>query len=194
MKKILFSMAIVLIATCISSAQEPEKTGEVEKVKEAVEEVKEVEKAKEVVEQVKEEVVKEEAEPKKESTSAKTYIKDLSSNDENTVIQAADWLGKEKEKGAVSELMRLLKNDKRVKVRVFAAIALGLIGDEKSIETLNEALVNDRNSDVRYSVLLAIHRIDPSKSIDALKKAKESETDPYIRDYLEKMEAKVKGD
>ncbi len=90
------------------------------------------------------------------------------------------------------QLINLLKNDKRVRVRVYATIALGLIADETSIPALNEALTSDSSSDVRYSVLLAINRINPGKSIDALKNAKETESDPYIKDYLEKMEAKLK--
>ncbi len=181
MKKIFFPIAFIFMATVLLNAEEV--------TEEAKEEAK-----KEVIEQVKKEVIKEDVDVKKETKSAKAYIADLSSEDENTVVQAIDWLGNEKEAASVPELMKLLKSDKRVKVRLFAAIALGLIGDEKSIVTLNEALLNDRSADVRYTVLLAIHRIDPSKSIDALQKAKESESDPYIVDYLTKMEAKIKGE
>ena len=139
-----------------------------------------------------EEKAKEESPPKKITKSKSDYMKDLSSKDEESVIEAVDWLGDEKEKEAVPELEKLLQSDKRVKVRLYAAIALGLIAEEKSIDTLNKALVSDQNPDVRYSVLLAIHRIDPSKSIDALKKASETETDPFIKDYIEKLVAKAK--
>ena len=131
--------------------------------------------------------------PTKEK-SAQEYIADLSSNDEKLIVKAADWLGQEEEKDALPGLTNLLKNDGRAKVRIYAAIALGLIADESSIPVLNKALTDDSNADVRYSVLLAIHRIDPSKSIDALQKAKETESDPMIKDYLAKMEAKVKGE
>ncbi|MDY6935009.1 MAG: HEAT repeat domain-containing protein [Spirochaetota bacterium] len=126
------------------------------------------------------------------SKSAKEYIEDLSSDNEETVITAVDWIGKEKEKGAVTKLTDLLKSDKRVKVRLYAAIALGLIGEDGYIDSLNEAFLNDSSADVRYSALLAIHRIGSMKSLDALKKAKESESDPFIKDYIEKMESKVK--
>ncbi len=139
-----------------------------------------------------EEVKKEE--PAKESKSNEQYIKDLSSEDENLIIKAAENLGEKQEKKAVTQLTSLLKSDKRVKVRLYAAIALGQIGDVEAIETLNESLVGDQSADVRYSVLLAIHRIDPSKSIDALKKLRETETDPIIVDYLDKMEAKIRGE
>jgi len=131
------------------------------------------------------------AEPRKDK-SAQEYIADLGGKDENAAIEASNWLGKEGEKTALPGLMKVLKDDERPKVRMFAAVALGLIGDESSVEALNDALLNDSSADVRYSSILAISRIGSSKSIDALKAAKEKETDPYIKDYMEKMEAMLK--
>jgi HEAT repeat protein len=175
MKKIITIFAVLFFTAALVNAQEVKKEATVEeKSKEA---------AKETVEKKAEEKIK----PKE---GKDTYIADLSSNDENKIIAAAEWLGDKEEKAAVPDLVKLLKNDKRVKVRLYASIALGLIADESAIPALNEALTGDSNADVRYSVLLAIHRIDPSKSLDAIKKAKETESDPYIKDYLEKMEAK----
>lgn len=185
MKKFLIIITVILFTCSLINAQEMESddpTVEEEITEEAVETVKDAAE-KEVEEQVEE---------KEQAKSAQEYIADLSSDDEEKIIAAADWVGKEKEKSAVPQLINLLKNDKRVKVRVYATIALGMIADESSIPALNEALTSDSNADVRYSVLLAIHRIDPSKSIDALKKAKETETDPFMKDYMEKMEAKIK--
>lgn len=129
---------------------------------------------------------------KKKSKSAQEYISDLSSGDEKTVLDAAEWLGNEKEKAAIPALAKILKDDSRVKVRANAAVALGLIGDESSVDALNESLLNDSNADVRYSAILAISRIGSPKSYDALKTAKEKETDPYVKDYIEKMEARFK--
>jgi HEAT repeat protein len=162
----------------------------------------EVKKEEPKAETPKAEEVKKEA-PKKEAAkpvekkapakelSKEQYMADLSGTDEAKIIAAEEWLGDKGEKTAVPQLTNLLKSDKRVRVRVYASVALGLIADEKSIPALNEALTADSSADVRYSVLLSIHRINPAKSIDALKKAKETETDPFIKDYLEKMEAKV---
>lgn len=124
--------------------------------------------------------------------SAKEYIADLSSGNETAILKAADWLGNEKEKAAAPELEKLVKNDERAKVRMFSVVALGLIGQESSVDALNDALLNDRDADVRYAAVLAISRIGSTKSIDALKTAKEKEADPYIKDYIEKMEAKLK--
>ena len=133
-------------------------------------------------------------EAKKEKMSAKEIIANLSSDDEAKITSAANQAGDQQLKEAIPQLTNILKNDKRVKVRLYSAIALGLIGDVSAIETLNVSLLGDQSADVRYAVLLAIHRIDPGKSIDALKKLNETETDPYIRDYIDKMLAKIKGE
>lgn len=160
MKKIIFTLTAIILATSVITAQENTAP---------------------------------KPEEEKSKKSAQEYIKDLSSNNEDTIIKAADWLGNEEEKTAVPQLINLLKSDKREQVRVHATIALGLIADESCIPALNDALTGDSSPDVRYTVLLAIHKIDPGKSIDALQKSKETESDPIIKDYLEKMEAKIKG-
>jgi HEAT repeat protein len=136
------------------------------------------------------EAKKEAAQPKKDKT-AQEYIADLSSSNEDTAVEAANWLGQKEEKAAVPELVKTVKNDGRPRVRMFAVVALGLIADEGSVEALNETLLNDSSADVRYSAILAISRIGSTKSIDTLKQAREKETDPYIKDYIEKMAAKV---
>ncbi|MBN2042090.1 MAG: HEAT repeat domain-containing protein [Spirochaetes bacterium] len=194
MKKFLIVVTVLLFTCSLINAQEME-SEETSADESAIEENIETQVEEEAVETVKE-VVENEAEAKKEEKvqpkSAQEYIADLSSDDEEKIVAAADWAATEKEKTAVPQLIKLLKEDERPKVRVYATIALGLIADESCIPALNEALTGDSNADVRYSVLLAIHRIDPSKSIDALKKAKESETDPFMKDYMEKMEKKIK--
>ncbi len=125
--------------------------------------------------------------------SAEDYIKDLDpSKDEKVIVEAADFLGKEKEKDAVKKLQDLLK-DQRVNVRLHAVIALGYIGQEESAESLNGILLNDESPNVRYAAVLSISRIGSKKSIDALKEAKAKESDPFILDFLKKMEEKIKG-
>ncbi len=125
--------------------------------------------------------------------SAEDYLNDLDpSKDEKVIIEAADFLGKEKEKNAVKKLQNLLK-DQRVDVRLHAVIALGYIGEEDSAESLNSILLNDESPNVRYAAVLSIARIGSKKSYDALKEAKEKESDPFIQDFLKKMEEKFKG-
>lgn len=128
------------------------------------------------------------SEPAKNKT-AKEYIADLSSGNESIVIQAAQWLGKEKESDAVPKLKDLLTQDNRNKVRLYSAMALGYIGEESSIDALNGRLLNEPDSDVRYTILLAITRVGVSKKehVEVLKKARDSESDVFIRDYLDKM-------
>ncbi len=170
MKKILYSFISVLIVVSFAYAQEESK--------EAPKETK------------KEEAKKEE----KKTKSVKEYIADLSSTDEEVVCTAADWLGKEEEEAAVPKLLELLKGDKRVKVRLYSVIALGLIGEKKTLEALESALLNDQDADVRYSSVLAITRIGikEKRTVDVLEKAKQSESDPFVLDFLQKMEEKFK--
>lgn len=133
---------------------------------------------------------KEETEKKK---SAKEYIADLSADrDEKTIVAAAEWVGKEKNKDAVSGLVNLV-TDKRERVRIESVVALGIIAEENSVEVLNKALLEDSNAEVRYASLLATMRIGSKKSIDAYRQSQQSETDPFILDLLKKMEEKLKG-
>ena len=128
-----------------------------------------------------------------ENKSTGDYISDLdNANEEEVIIEAAKWLGDKKEKKAVDALINLL-DDSRKNVRFYSVVALGMIGDEKAAEPLNSVLLEDRNADVRYASILAITRIGSKKSIEALKKSKDTETDPFIKDYLTKMEEVLLG-
>ena len=136
-----------------------------------------------------------EEEKKDVNKDTKDYISDLSSKDEDTVVKAIDWLGKEEEGSAVPKLINLIKNDQRMKVRLYAVIALGLIKDEKTVKDLEQTLLNDQSPEVRYSSILAITKIgsdDWKRTMDVFEKVKKSESDPYIKDYLTKMEAYYK--
>jgi HEAT repeat protein len=133
------------------------------------------------------------AQEAKVEKTVKEYIADLSSGaDEKTIIEAEQWLGNKKEKEAVPGLINLL-NDKRETVRMEAAIALGLIGEESAADALNNSLLNDSSAEVRYAALLATMRVGSKKSVEAYKQAKERDTDPFIQDLLGKIEAKAKS-
>ncbi len=129
---------------------------------------------------------------KAKQKSTQEYIADLSSKDDAAVIAAANKLGNDGEKQAIPSIALVVKNNSNANVRMHACVALGLIGDESGVDSLNDALLNDSSADVRYAAILAISRIGSTKSIDALKNAREKETDPYIKDYIDKMEAKMK--
>ncbi len=125
--------------------------------------------------------------------SAKQYIADLDpGKDEQTIVAAADWLGKKEEKDAIKNLVKLIE-DKRVKVRMHVVMALGYIGKEEAVAALNKSMLEDESAEVRYAAVLATVRIGSKKSIDAWKKALETESDPFIQDFLKKLEAKAKG-
>ena len=132
------------------------------------------------------------AQEAKTEKTAKEYIADLSSGgDEKTLIDAAIYCGDKKEKDAVPGLINLL-SDKREAVRIVAAIALGLIGEESAADAIDNAIVNDESAQVRYAAILAALKIKSKKSVDPLKQAKEKDTDPFIQDLLGKLEEKAK--
>lgn len=128
------------------------------------------------------------------ASDAKKYIADLDpAKDEKTIIEAADWVGKEKEKNASPKLIALL-TDGRDKVRLSAVMALGYIANADNIDSLHNVILTDKNATVRYAAVLSVMRINkPDKSGPVFLKAKETETDPFIKDLFAKMEQKVKG-
>ena len=125
--------------------------------------------------------------------SAKEYVADLSSDDKKTVVEAAKWSGSNKEKSAVAPLLNLLQTSSDSEIKVESACAIGLIGEKTAVRSLSVIILNENNSDVRYAIVLSIARIgiDSSESYSNLLKAKEKETDPFIKDFIVKMEEKM---
>jgi HEAT repeat protein len=136
-------------------------------------------------------------EPKKaeKEKSKGEYIADLNStNSEDTILAAEDWVGSKQEEGAIDNLLTLLKGDKRDKVRMNAAVAFGLIGKKESGDMIAEFVGNETSADVRYSEVLAIARAGyTKKGLDKLMAARDKETDPFILDFIKKMEEKIKS-
>lgn len=114
------------------------------------------------------------------------------SGDEKVIIEAADWAAEKKEKKAIDSLI-VLASDSRDMVRLHSIMALGYIGEEKAVDVLNKAVLSDSNATVRYAAVLATLRIGSKKSIPVWQQAKDSETDPIIKDVLNKMDEKAKG-
>lgn len=116
------------------------------------------------------------------------YIDDLNSDEENKIVAAADWLGKQQERSIIPRLITLLLHDQRPKVRVHAAIAIGYIDERASLDPLLQSVQNDMNDDVRYTSLLSISRLRPTdKIMKSLKEFKTQTKDPYIIDYIDMM-------
>ncbi len=57
------------------------------------------------------------------------------------------------------------------------------------MDSLEEQLLIEPNADVRYTIFLSLTRIGLSerKHVEVLKKAQEAETDPIIKDYMDKI-------
>lgn len=128
------------------------------------------------------------------AADAAKYIADLDpAKDEKTIIAAADWVGEKKEEDASKKLIILL-SDSRDMVRLHAVMALGYIAEEDNLDPLHNVILTDKNASVRYAAVLSVMRINkPDKSAPVFLKAKETETDPFIKDLFAKMEEKVKG-
>jgi hypothetical protein len=123
----------------------------------------------------------------------KSYLEDIMTDDEQKIISASVWLGKNKEKSVIERLKYLLSNDKRRKVRLNAAFGLGLIEEPEVLDTLLYALQNDENRDVKHTCLMSISRIGPTKEImKSLKQYKKETADPQILDQIGKMEKMFK--
>jgi len=127
------------------------------------------------------------------AADADKYIADLDpAKDEKTIIQAADWVGEKEEENAAKKLVALL-SDARDMVRLHAVMALGYIGEEDTLDSLHNTILTDKNSSVRYAAVLSVMRFNKrEKSEPVLRKAKETETDPFIKDLLTKLDEKAK--
>ncbi len=128
------------------------------------------------------------------ASDAEKYIADLDpAKDEKTIVAAADWVGEKEEGDAAKKLVALLA-DERIQVRLHSVMALGYIGGEDNLDAIHNIILTDKNASVRYAAVLSVMRINkPDKSKPVLLKAKETETDPYIKDLFAKMEEKEKG-
>ncbi len=128
-----------------------------------------------------------------ETRTVESSLADLDpAKDEKVIVDAANWLGEKEEKKAVDKLNALLK-DSRKAVRLNCVTALGYIGDDEKLDALHDALLNDSSADVRYAALMSSVRIGSKKSIDVWQKSKEKETDPFMKDFLERMAVKASG-
>ena len=125
--------------------------------------------------------------------NVKTAMADLDSEDEAKVVAAADYLGSKGEASAIPRLSELT-TDSRTKVRLHSVMALGYIKKSDAVEALNGVLVNEKDAGIRYAALLATVRIGSKKSDETLKQITETETDPMVKDLLDRIEKKAEKD
>jgi HEAT repeat protein len=81
-------------------------------------------------------------------------IESLSNGEKGTKMWAAYMLGRSRNNNAVDELIKLLKDTNEL-IRHNAAMALGMIGDNKAIPYLKE-IKNDNSYEVRVAVERAL--------------------------------------
>ncbi len=67
-------------------------------------------------------------------------------------------LGNSGDQSAVAPLIEAL-SEKRTKIRVAVAWALGILGGEMALEALRKALVKEKNSLVKKEINEALHKI-----------------------------------
>jgi flagellar capping protein FliD len=127
----------------------------------------------------------------KDDKGADEYKQELKSSDKTVVINACNWFGKNDNKEANEQMIKLIDN-KDPEIRMWSAANLGILKEEKALSPLISQLEKEAIADVRYSQILAISRIGVKNDSDKKKllAIKDKETDPIIKDYILKMEEK----
>ncbi len=136
------------------------------------------------------------------SLAAKSFEeleKDLKSSDDNTVILAAQELGKDKNKSGIEPLMNVIKFNKNVVVRIAATAALGNMSSDKPRANtyLRYVIENDKSDEVKYTALLGLLNLaeedkqhpEAMAALDWVDKNKPNDT--YLKDAVKRIRAKL---
>lgn len=124
-------------------------------------------------------------------------IRDLESADDAKVVEAAQWLGKEKEKKAIDPLINVAKSKRSSWVRLHAISALGLIKEKgKTTSELRSLIEEENQKPLVYAALVAILNIKDVDNPD-FKKALElvderHQDDPDIKDITARIRRAIK--
>lgn len=136
----------------------------------------------------KEEVKKKEAKKEEKKLTKEQAIKDLDSEDPTEQIAALKFVGKEKEADALKRVGEILKGSDNNLVRGEAAKTLALLDKkEEAHPFLINAIKNDNDSYVRYSAVMAVVNLGDENAVDALQYSYKTETDPDIKDVVERI-------
>ncbi|MES0491210.1 MAG: HEAT repeat domain-containing protein [Leptospirales bacterium] len=132
-----------------------------------------------------------------DSKTVDEYRADLSSDDDQVVMDAATALGLKKAKDAMDDLIVVIKTHDNPQVRIRVADTLGRMGTkEEPTNALNYVIRNDDDNAVVYAALLAILNLgdfgNPSaeEAIDYCEQNKSD--DPYIADVVKKLREAIK--
>ena len=124
------------------------------------------------------------------------YINDLKAGEEQKVLEAAKYLGKEKEKEAIEPIIDAIKFHGLRNVRIALVDALGRM-DEKGRPTsaLKELIETDKDNHVIYTALLAILNLKDFENEDAKKALdycdQNKKDDIFIADAVAKIKARM---
>lgn len=124
--------------------------------------------------------------------SDQEYIKDLKSQDKQTVINAARYLGDEKVTDGIEPLIKVIERNQDTDIRVAAITALGRM-EQKGRPTsyLSSVVQSDPNYTVVYTSLLAMLSLEDFENPDAEKALnyadQNHQADPYIADIVKRV-------
>jgi len=132
-----------------------------------------------------------------ENKTVDEYRADLTSEDDQVVMDAATALGQKKSKDAMDDLIEVIKTHENPQVRIRVADTLGRMGTkEQPTNALNDVIQNDEDNAVVYAALLAILNLgdfgNPSaeEAIDFCEQNKSD--DPYITDVVKRLREAMK--
>lgn len=120
------------------------------------------------------------------------YVNDLDSSDPKVVVNALIWLGDKDKKNNAPKVVPLITSE-NADIRMWSAVTLGRFYYKEGREALINQLMVETNPDVRYSQVISVTRIgleNNDETRSRLRQLRERETDPFIVDYIRKMEIK----
>lgn len=120
------------------------------------------------------------------------YVNDLGSSDPKVVVAACKWLGDKEKKDNAPKIVPLLTSS-HAEVRMWSAVTLGIFFYKDGREALINQLMVETNPDVRYAQVVAVTRIGLENNEETrvkMQQLRERETDPFVIDYIKKMQEK----
>ncbi|MHA1220309.1 MAG: HEAT repeat domain-containing protein [Candidatus Heimdallarchaeota archaeon] len=95
-------------------------------------------------------------------------LKSLPNKSWITRMKVVEILGELADKRAIYQLIRILRNDTKARVREWAAISLGKMNDKRTIKVLIQTLRKDSDWQVRVEAALALGKIGEKEAKKAL--------------------------
>jgi HEAT repeat protein len=113
----------------------------------------------------------------------RSFRADLSSPDPAVRIRAIEFLGSQRDRTVIPQLIEATR-DTAVEIKAKAAWALGMLQAKEALEPVSQML-SDPASRVRQSASGALLQIEEPEAIPALRAALAKETDEWVRKDIE---------